>query len=49
MLQLYINVSTGSNFKYVKKCMNVPERHGCDLQVPEVHACSINGSILLNF
>ena len=36
MLQLYINVFTGSNFNYVKNLMNVTERHGCDLQVPEV-------------
>ena len=36
MLQLCINVFTGSNFKYVKIFMNVTERHGCDRQVPEV-------------
>jgi hypothetical protein len=49
MLQLCINVFTGSNFKYVKNVMNVTERHGCDLQVPKFHACSINGSIFIEF
>ena len=36
MLQLCINVFTGSNFKYVKNFMNVTERPGCDLHVPDV-------------
>ena len=36
MSQLYINVFTGSNFKYVKNFMNVAERDSFDLQVPEV-------------
>ena len=36
MLQLRINVFTGSNFKNVKHFMNVAERHGFDLHVPEV-------------
>jgi hypothetical protein len=38
MLQLCINVFTGSNFKYVNNFMNVAERNSFDLQVPEV-AC----------
>ena len=36
MLQLCVNVFTGSNFKNVKHFMNVTERHGFDLHVPEV-------------
>ena len=36
MLQLCINVFTGSNFKYVNNFMNVTERDGFDLQVAEV-------------
>jgi hypothetical protein len=36
MLQLCINVFTGSNFKNVKQFYNGTERHGFDLHVPEV-------------
>ena len=36
MLQLCINVFTGSNFKYVNNFMNVAERDSFYLQVPEV-------------
>jgi hypothetical protein len=36
MLQLCINVFIGSNVKNVKNFMNVTERHGFDLHVPEV-------------
>jgi hypothetical protein len=36
IMQLCINVFTGSNFKYVNNFMNVAERDSFDLQVPEV-------------
>ena len=36
MLQLCINIFTGSNFKYVNNFMNVTERDSFDLQVPKV-------------
>ena len=36
MLQLCINVFTGSNFKYVNNFMNVTKRDSFDLQVPDV-------------
>ena len=36
MLQLCINVFTGSNFKYVQNFTDVTERPDCDLHVPEV-------------
>ena len=48
MLQLCINVFTGSNFKNVKHFMNVTERHSFDLHA-KFHACSVNRSISIEF